>query len=188
MSSSNPFTELLRQHQQGSDTALQQLLPQVYGELRRLAQRQLRGQRDAQTLQPTALVHEAWLRLVDQRVASIEDRGHFHGLCARLMRQILVDRARRRNAQRRGGGRQQPLQTAFEPAAEPAVGAVDVLALDEALQQLAALDERKARVVELRVFAGLDVKEVAQLLSVSDRTVEADWFFARAWLRGRLGG
>lgn len=188
MSSSEPFTELLRRHQHGSDTALDQLLPMVYGELRRLAQRQLRSQKDAQTLQPTALVHEAYLRLVDQRIASVADRAHFHGLCARLMRQILVDRARHRNAQRRGGGQVGRLETAFEPAAEGTAAPIDVLDLDAALERLAALDARKAKVVELRVFAGLDVKTTAELLGVSDRTIEADWFFARAWLRGQVQG
>ena len=164
------------------------MLELVYGELRRLAQRQLRGQKDAQTLQPTALVHEAYLRLVDQRIARVEDRAHFHGLCARLMRQILVDRARHRNALRRGGGKVARLETLFEPESPDGVATVDVLALDEAVGRLAALDARKARVVELRVFAGMDTKDVAAVLTVSERTVEADWYFARAWLRGQLQG
>jgi RNA polymerase sigma factor (TIGR02999 family) len=183
--SPEPFTVLLQQHRNGSETALDQLLPLVYSELRRLAQRQLRTQKDAHTLQPTALVHEAYLRLVDQQIAGIADRAHFQGLCARLMRQILVDRARRRNALRRGGGKAARLETAVEPVAEGTPG-VDLLALDEAISRLTALDARKARVVELRIFAGLEVKEAAALLGVSERTVEADWFFARAWLRGQL--
>jgi RNA polymerase sigma factor (TIGR02999 family) len=186
MGSAASFTELLVRHRNGSAAALGELLPVVYDELRELARRQLRTRQDSSTLQPTALVHEAWLRLADQQVTGVADRAHFHGICARVMRQILVDHARARQAKRRGGGQVARLQTDFETPATPGPAAVDVLALDEALTALAALDARKARVVELRIFAGLSTADTAAALAVSTRTVEADWFFARAWLRGQL--
>jgi RNA polymerase sigma factor (TIGR02999 family) len=182
--SPSSFTSLLGEHRRGNSTALAQLLPLVYDELRHIAQLQLRDGRQ-HTLQPTALVHEAYLRLVDQSVAVQDDRRHFRGLCARLMRQILVDHARRRNALRRGGGRVAQLDTGGEPAAA-GLGVLDLVALDEALERLAALDARKARIVELRLFCGYSMNEIADDIGTSLRTVEADWFFARAWLHSRL--
>lgn len=164
--------------------ALDALLPAVYDELRQLAKAQL--QREAVApLDPTALVHEVYLRMVDQTVAAIADRAHFRSLCARVMRQVLVDHARRRNAQKRDQAREETLATCFDPA--DAGGATwPVLDLDEALKRLAGLDRRKAQVVELRSFGGLSMPEVAEALDVSLRTVEADWFFARAWLKAEL--
>lgn len=162
----------------------------VYQELKALAQRQLQRESRAHTLQPTALVHEAWLRLVDQDVANLEDRRQFRRLCAKVMRQILVDHARRVNAKKRGEGRPVRLETAMSPAASEsdAGDRLDLIALDEALEQFQERDPRRARVVELRVFCGMSVKEVADDLGVSQRTVEADWFFARAWLQSELAG
>lgn len=172
----------------------------IYDELRDLAERQLgRDRRDgSHTLQPTALVHEVYLRMIDDRLASVADRSHFRALCARVMRRLLVEHARRRNAEKRGGGADRvtitrtPTETKVgsigEPVDERAEASLDVLELDEALERLAALDARKARVVDLRWFGGLSHAEVAELLGVSVRTVEGDWAFARAWLRSELGG
>ncbi|MCB9877464.1 MAG: sigma-70 family RNA polymerase sigma factor [Planctomycetes bacterium] len=189
MSSGSPsFTELLQRHRSGEPVALDSLLPAVYDELRQLARAQL--QREAQApFEPTALVHEVYLRMVDQRVAGLEDRAHFRRLCARVMRQVLVDHARRRNAQKRDQAREESLLTGFEPEAPGGGGdRLPVLALDEALGRLAQLDARKAQVVELRCFGGLSMPEVAAALEVSLRTVEADWFFARAWLKAEVAG
>ncbi len=177
---------MLQRHRGGEDVALGAFLPAVYDELRGLARQQL--QREAKAaLEPTALVHEVYLRLVDQRLAGVADRTHFRRLCARVMRQVLVDQARKRDAQKRGGDREETLKTWLEPAAPDAAGGgLPVLALDEALERLTALDERKAQVVELRCFGGLSMAEVAAALEVSLRTIEADWYFARAWLKAEL--
>lgn len=161
-------------------------MPIVYEELRELARRQMRTPGDAHTLDPTGLVNEVYLRLADESIASVEDRAHFRSLCARVMRRVLVDRARARNADKRGAGGVLQLETAMAVAADEGRAPLDVLALDEALEEFAQMDARKARVVELRIFSGLGVAEVAECLEVSERTVEADWFFARAWLRARL--
>jgi len=184
-SDSETFTELLQRHRGGDDTPLGALLPTVYDELRSMARQKLQGE-SAQGIEPTALVHEVYLRLVDQRLASVEDRAHFRRLCGRVMRQVLVDQARRRNAQKRDGNREETLVTAFEPVGDMAQSGLSVLALDEALERLVLLDARKAQVVELRSFGGLSMDEVAEVLAVSLRTVEADWFFARAWLKAEL--
>jgi len=178
------FTSLLIRSREGEGAALDELLPFVYDELRAVARRRLGGARDAVTIQPTELVNEVYLRLVDQRAAGVSDRAHFVCLCARVMRQVLVDRARERNALKRDGGARLTLGPGFDAAGEEGE-AVDLLALDEAIR---TLDERRARVVELRYFSGLTVEEVAAELGVSKRTVEADWFFARAWLRRALDG
>lgn len=162
------------------------MLPLVYDELRQLARAQLRRE-STPPLEPTALVHEVYLRMVDQTVAGVEDRTHFRALCSRVMRQILVDHARRRDAQKRDAAREETLATALEPS-EPDGARLSILELDEALEQLAELDARKARVVELRCFGGLEMAEIATALAVSLRTVEADWYFARAWLGARLSG
>jgi RNA polymerase sigma factor (TIGR02999 family) len=169
----------------GDTLAADRLLPVVYDELRDLAGRFFQGQPGGQTLQPTALVHEAYLRLVDQTRAGWLDRAHFFNIAAKAMRQILVDHARRRRAAKRGGnwGRISLAQVGTNsPASE-----VDVLDLDEALTELAALDERQARIVELRFLAGLTVEETAAVLGISARTVKLRWRQARAWLRRRLG-
>ena len=182
MMSRESVTELLVRSREGEGAALDELLPHVYDELRGLAKRQM-GARDGHTLQPTALVNEVYLRMVDQNAARVEDRAHFYGLCARVMRQVLVDHARKRDAQKRGGGVH--LETMREHADESAE-IVDVIAFHEALEKLTQLDPRKAKVVELRTFSGLKIDEIAALLDVSKRTVEADWYFARAWLRSEL--
>lgn len=175
---------MLQRHREGDAVPLDALLPAVYDELRSLARQQLQREAHA-ALEPTALVHEVYLRLVDQKVAGLADRAHFHRLCARVMRQVLVDQARRRNAQKRDGNREESLLTWMEPKAG-GDGALPVLVLDDALSRLATLDARKAEVVELRCFGGLQMAEVAAALGVSLRTVEADWFFARAWLKAEL--
>lgn len=188
MSEAESFTELLQRHRSGEDVPLGAFLPLVYDELREVARRQLQRE-SAMALEPTALVHEVYLRLVDQQVAGIADRVHFRRLCARVMRQVLVDQARRRDAQKRGGDREETLATWMQPVDEGAGGSsLSVLALDEALERLSRLDARKTQVVEMRCFGGLSMPEVAEALAVSLRTVEADWFFARAWLKAELAG
>ena len=179
-------TQMLLDWSRGDEAALEQLLPAVYDDLRRHAARLLRRERPGHTLQPTALINEAYLRLVDQQQVAWQSRAHFYGIAARVMRQILVDHARRRAAEKRGGAeRDLPLDEALAARDE---ADVDYLALDEALGRLAALSERQARVVELRYFAGLGVEEVAEVLRVSPATVKNDWSAARAWLRGQLEG
>ena len=179
---------MLKRSRSGEEGSLDRLLPLVYDELRALASGQLRRERESHTLQPTALVNEVYLRLVDQEGAALEDRSHFLALAGRVMRRILVDHARRRNAEKRGAGQTLVSLEAGLDAEEanPSAGLLDVLAFDEALRTLEELDERKARVVELRYFSGLTMDEVAESLGVSKRTAEGDWFFARAWLRARL--
>lgn len=178
-------TQLLRAWSEGDRAALEQLLPLVHGELHELAKRYLRGERPGHALQTTALVNEAYLRLVDVRQVRWQDRSHFMAIAARLIRQILVDFARERGCGKRGGGfRQVPLDesVAVDQPDE------DLLALDEALQALAAFDARKAQVVELRFFAGLSLEETALALHVSPETVRRDWRLAKAWLRRQLSG
>lgn len=176
---------MLQRHRSGEEVPLGAFLPAVYDELRELARGQLQRE-SAAAIEPTALVHEVYLRLVDQQMAVVADRVHFRRLCARVMRQVLVDHARRRDAQKRDGAREETLVTWLEPAAGTSAQQLSVLALDEAMQRLGDLDPRKAQVVELRCFGGLAMAEVAQALQVSLRTVEADWFFARAWLKAEL--
>lgn len=175
-------TRLLARWSRGEQEALNELLPIVYGELRRMAGRQLRAKRQEHTLTPTALVHEVYLRLVDQRRADWQNRTQFFAVAARLMRRVLVDHARARLAGKRGGGLVVvPLEQAGDPEAV-ASPLADVLAVDEALTRLAALDGEQARLVELRFFAGLTVEEIAPLLGRSERTVKREWRLARAWL------
>jgi len=181
-----PFaiTQLLRAWNSGDSGALDRLLPLVYDELRRVAHNRLRRERRDQTLQPTALVNEAYLRLVRGKPPQWQNRTQFFAVCARLMRQILVDAARRRDAGKRGGG---PVRvTLNEDALTVDSPQPDVLALDEALNALEALDRRKSRVVELRFFAGLSVEETAAALDVSSDTVLRDWKFAKTWLYQEL--
>jgi RNA polymerase sigma factor (TIGR02999 family) len=181
------MTLLLAGLARGDAEAGQTLLPILAGELRGIAARLLRRERADHTLQPTALVNEAWMRLFQgQGIDDPQGRRHFFALAARVMRQVLVDHARRRGRDTRGGGEQpQPLDEAL---AVVQVEGVDVLDLDVALEELAALDERQARVVELRFFGGLEAQEVAEVLEVSLSTVERDWRAARAWLYQRLAG
>ena len=178
-------TLLLRQWGDGDRAALDQLVGLVHAELRRLAHAQVRGERAGRSLGTTALVHEAYLRLVDYRRVQPRDRSHFLAIAAQAMRRVLVERARARAAAKRGGGRSAvPLDEAALPAA---ARAAELLALDDALDRLAALDPRKARVVELRCFGGLTADETATALGVSLATVERDWSVARLWLRRELG-
>jgi RNA polymerase sigma factor (TIGR02999 family) len=177
-------TLLLRDAKNGNGEALDMLIPIVYDELRRLAAHYLRDERAAATLQPTGLVHEAYMRLVAQDMPEWECRGHFYGVAAHLMRQILVDHARRHRSQKRGGGvAPVPLDEAIALAPGKSD---DVLALDDALTSLAAVDERKCRVIELRYFAGLSVDETARALSVSVGTIGREQRLAEAWLHRAL--
>ncbi len=178
-------TQLLLEWGAGDRDALDRLLPVVFDELRRLAQSYLRRERADHTLQPTALVNEAYLRLVDQKNVGWQNRAQFFGIAANLMRQILVDHARRRDAEKRGGSNQQRLSlTQAERIAREQE--VDVLALDEAMERLAAFDPQQSRIVELRFFAGLTIEETAEVLGISHATVEREWKLARAWLRREL--
>jgi len=178
------ITKLLAAWTAGDQNALDRLVPLVYAELRRVAHNRLRHERPGQTLQPTALVHEAYVRLVRIRRIKWQNRAHFFAMCARLMRQILVDAARARQfAKRGGGGVRVTLNEALLPADAPGP---DVVALDEALKELEQRDPRKGRVVELRFFAGLDVEETAVALGVSTDTVSRDWKFAKTWLYQEL--
>src|SRR5829696_8134912 len=175
------LTTLLRGWSDGDAEAFDRVLPLVYDELHRMAARYLAGERSAVTLQPTALVNELCVRLLGWDSVRWQNRGHFYGVSARMMRRVLVDIARRRLAERRGGGDavRVPLESIDVPASAPGD---DLLAVDTALEELAAIDPRKAQVVELRFFGGLSVEETARALGVSPRTVHGDWAFARAWL------
>lgn len=175
-------TDFLHAWSRGDRSALDQAIPLVHAELKRLARRRLAAERPNHTIQPTALVNEAYLRLAGEHGMQWQDRGHFLAVAAQLMRFILVDHARKRRYQKRGGDRQiVPLEIDVAD-----VGAESVLRIDEALSALAVVDERKARVVEMRVFAGLSVDESARLLGVSPETIGRDWRFARAWLQREL--
>jgi len=181
---SHDVTQLLARWRDGDEAALQQLVPIVHEELRRLARRQMAGERPGHTLQPTALVNEAYLRLVNLKQMQWQNRVHFFAMAARLMRRILVDFARSRGYQKRGGGAQ---RVSFSQALDVAEGRpTDVVALDDALEALAHVDERKSRVVELRFFGGLSVEETAEVLNVSRETVKRDWTFAKMWLLRHL--
>jgi RNA polymerase sigma factor (TIGR02999 family) len=169
----------------GGADASRRLFELVYDELRRLAASLMRRERAEHTLQPTALVHEAFLRLVGATHIEWQDRTHFMGIAARAMRQILVDHARRHGAAKRGGGLTRVTLTGAELVASH--DAVEILELHEALERFAALDRRAAQVVELRVFGGLSVQETSHLLEVSPRTVDGDWAVARMWLTRELG-
>jgi RNA polymerase sigma factor (TIGR02999 family) len=177
-------TSLLVRWRQGDRVALDALVSVVYPQLRRVARARLRGERAGHSLHTTALVNEVYLRLVEVNRLSVESRTHFLAVAARLMRQILVDHARRREADKRGGGVTVVVLDEAAPAVSPAV--VDVLDLDEALEALALLDPRLCRVVELKYFVGFTIQETAAALDVSPATVERDWTVARAWLHGRL--
>jgi RNA polymerase sigma factor (TIGR02999 family) len=182
--SDQDITKLLAEWQRGDDAALAQLIPIVYEELRHVARAHLKNEVSDHTLETTALVHEAYVRLVGLDRMTLQNRTHFFAMAARLMREILVDHARRKNALKRGGGVTVVGLDGARAAAEPA--SVDVLALDEALTDLASLDERLCQVVELRFFAGLSIAETVEALGVSSATVERDWTFAKAWLLERL--
>jgi RNA polymerase sigma-70 factor, ECF subfamily len=178
--SSQNITRLLLDWRNGDQSALDRLMPLVYEELRRMANHYMRNERRGHTLQTSALVHEAYLRLVDHENIEWQNRAHFFGVAAQAMRRILVDHARTRNYQKRGGGAQQvSLDEAMTLAGDRAA---ELIALDDALRELAKMDERKSRVVELRYFGGLSLEETAEALSVSIPTVTRDWNTAKAWL------
>jgi RNA polymerase sigma factor (TIGR02999 family) len=182
----NDVTRLLAQLADGDQAVLDDLLPRIYTELRGLASNYLsREHRKNHTLQPTALVHEAYLRLVDQKAARWEGRSHFFGAAANIMRQILVDHARRHNAEKRGGEFEK-MQLAESIVIASKEKSFELLALDEALQELATLDSQKTKIVELRYFGGLSVEETAEVLGVSEITVKRHWRVAKAWLYDRL--
>jgi RNA polymerase sigma-70 factor, ECF subfamily len=180
----NQVTQMLMDWSRGNKEALDQLIPVVYQELRRLASGYLRRERSDHTLQPTALINEAYLRLVDQDMPQWESRAHFFGVAARLMRQILVDHARGRAAARRGGDQQKlPLDEVPLFSEEQTI---ELLAFDEALARLAAFDERKCLVIEMRSFGGMDVEETAEALGVSAPTIKREMRLAKAWLLREL--
>lgn len=181
------ITQLLRRWHEGDSEALGTLLPQVYADLRRLAAHELRGHQHHDTLQPTALINEVFARLLGAATVDIANRKHLFTTAAKLMRQVLIDRARAQQREKRGGGHWQRVDY-VEALALPIEADTNLPALDEALNVLAVLDPRMAQIVELRYFVGLEVSEVATLLEVDERTVYRDWAMARAWLRQQLDG
>lgn len=182
---SHNISHLLNEWNAGDERALDRLTPLVYEELRHQAARYLRRERPGHTLQTTALIHEAYLRLIDAKDVNWQSRAHFFAVAANVMRRILVDHARRRDAHKRGGSHiRLPLD---EAVAVAGATDVDLLAIDEALDRLAVIDPQQARVVELRFFSGLSVEETAAALGVSPKTVKRDWSVARAWLRREIG-
>jgi len=175
--------ELLKRWGQGEAAARDQLISQVYEELRILAQRALAREQRVTTLQPTALVHEVYVRLLGQSALEIRDRGHFFAIAASVMRHILVDHARARLSHRRGAG---ALQVELKDSAAVVHPDPDVLAIDQALTRLESIDQRKCRVVEMKFFAGLTEHEIAEALGVARATVERDWTFAKSWLQVQM--
>jgi RNA polymerase sigma factor (TIGR02999 family) len=183
--SAHEITELLVAWSGGDESALERLTPLVYGELRRLAHRQMNGERPGHTLQTTALVNEAYLRLVNWRNVQWQNRAHFFAVSAQMMRRVLVDFARDKHYLKRGGGM---LRVSLSAASSlPESQGPDLVALDEALTALARVDPRKGKVVEMRFFGGLSVREVAEVLKVSEETVMRDWRLAKVWLLRELG-
>ena len=182
--SSRSVTEMLVDWSQGHDEVLGELMPVVYGELKRLANRYLRRERPDHTLQATALVHEAYLQLVDQRKVPWRSRAHFIGLAAQLMRRILVEHARRHQAAKRGGAAEK--LTLDESVQLPLKHELDLVELDDALTALSTLDPQQSRIVELRFFGGLTMEETAEALNLSTRTVYREWHMAKAWLLNAL--
>jgi RNA polymerase sigma factor (TIGR02999 family) len=177
-------TQLLVDWGNGDRAALDELTPLVYHELRRLASRYMRREGPGHTLQPSALVNEAFLRLVDQRDVRWQSRAHFFGVAAQLMRRVLIDCARKRTSGKRGGG---TLRVSVSEAAGVARQASEMIALDRALNDLAEMDPRKGRIVEMKFFGGLTTEEVASVLGVTPRTVEREWRAAKAWLHRAVG-
>jgi RNA polymerase sigma factor (TIGR02999 family) len=180
---SHPVSELLVRWKAGDQEALEALVPLVYKELRDIARRHLQRERPGHTLQSAALVHEAYLRLLDQRPFDTDNRAHFLAVASRLMRQILVDHARTHGAAKRGADRRVELDTSL---VLPQVRSTDVVALDDALKDLANLDEQQGRIVELRFFGGLSTEEIADVLGISPSTVKRDWNMAKAWLTRQM--
>jgi RNA polymerase sigma factor (TIGR02999 family) len=177
--STHEVTELLQKWSLGDRDALEQLTPVIYGELHRIARRYMNRERDGHTLQTTALVNEAYMRLIDWKTAKWENRAHFFGVSAQLMRRILVDFARKRPRDKEGDVRLVELDEAFTVTVEKDA---DLVALDEALDELAKFDERKAKIVELKFFGGLNVDETAEVLGIAPITVMREWTKAKAWL------
>jgi len=183
MSSSEEVTQLLVAWSDGNQAALDQLMPLIYRELRRLARRRLGSEKADHTLQTTALVHEAYLRLVGQKATQWQNRAHFFAIAAQMMRRILVDYARSRRYTKRGGGAQ---KVSFEENMAVSSRAAAVIALDEALTTLAEIDPRKSKMIELRFFGGLSIEETAKVLGVSPGTIKRDWTLAKAWLQHEI--
>lgn len=188
VTSGSDVTQLLKKWRKGSREAEAALMERVHGELRRLAAAYMRRERVGKTLQPTAVVNEAYMRLLPQRSVSWENRAHFFGIAAKMMRRVLVDHARRKKAIKRDAGPGDPVS--ISDVASPAREAdqVDVLALNTALSALAELDKRQAEIVEMRYFAGLTVEEVAEVLEISPATVKREWSTAKMWLRREMRG
>lgn len=180
---SRQVTELLHRWKQGDEKALRALVPLVYKELRRLAHYHLQSERPDHSLQSTALVHEAYIRLVGGEPVELQNRAHFIAVASRLMRQILVDYARNRRANKRDGGYKIDLD---DPAALPITRDTELLALDDALNELSRLDERQGKIVEMKFFGGLSAPEIAQMLGISRATVDRDWATARVWLHRQM--
>jgi RNA polymerase sigma-70 factor (ECF subfamily) len=180
------ITQILQEVSGGNREAPARLMPLIYDELRRLADYYLRRERPDHTLQPTALVHEAYLKLIDQTRVDWQNRAHFFGVAAQLMRRILVDHARRHRASKRGGFQQK--LTLDEAVDYSQTRDVDLVKLDDALTALAKFDARQSRIVELRFFGGLTIEETAEALGISPATVKVDWSMAKAWLRREIGG
>jgi RNA polymerase sigma factor (TIGR02999 family) len=185
MATPHDVTALLDGWTRGNRSALNQLLPLVYAELRRVAARQLRRERVGHTLQPTALVHEVYLRLIDQRQVDWQNRAHFFGVAAQAMRRILLDHARRHDAGKRGEG--VPCVSLEVARGVPAPNDIPILAFDHALDRLQKVDPELARIIELRAFGGLTIEEAAHVLKVSPSTAKRDWRTAKAWLTRELG-
>ena len=182
-SSAHEVTRLLHEISGGDASAVERLVPLIYAELRQIAERAMRHERSDHTLQPTALVHEAFLRLVGKPDLSWESRAHFLNIAAQAMRRVLLMHARERRAAKRGGGLE---RVTLDDQLGSAERGVDLIGLDESLERLALIFPRKARVVELRFFAGLSVEETAKVLAISTATVKREWDFARAWIRRDL--
>ncbi len=183
--STQDLTQMLIQLSEGKAQVVDDILPLIYDELRRLAGNYLRRERSDHTLQPTALVHEAYLKLIDQTQVKWQNRAHFFGIAANIMRRILVDYARQHRADKRGGAAEKlPLEEEILIVSEGK--SAELLALDEALENLAKIDSQKSKIVELRYFGGLSVEETAEVLGVSEITVKRHWRMAKAWLYGQL--
>ncbi len=182
-SNSGEVTQLLQQWKQGNEQALHALIPVIYKELKRLAHYHLQSERSDHTLQSTALVHEVYLRLLGQQPADPQNRAHFIAVASRLMRQILVDYARTRQAQKRYGGCKIVVE---DLAALPVIEDADLLALDSALDELSRIDERQGKIVEMKFFGGLSAPEISQVLGISRATVDRDWTTARVWLHRQM--
>ncbi len=181
---SGEITQLLKLWSDGDANALDQLMPLIYDELKKLARHHLRKHGDNLTLQPTAVVNEAYLRLMNQGQVNLHCRAQFFGLAAKIIRELLIDDAKRRHRDKRGGGAPRVSMTGVEPVSYPPE--IDLLALDEALNKLAANKPQHSRIVELRFFGGMTIAETAEVVGISTATVERDWNFARAWLFNEL--